>query len=122
MNMFATIHHTPHSQKKRTIANVYSKSYIASSPQVAANSIALLTTRFLPLFDELSKTGEAFDAHDLNNAMAMDFVSLVVSYIFQSRLGVDDIAPHVLPLATPLQESPSASHEEGAIEILLTWF
>lgn len=73
--MFSTIHHMPHSQKKRTIANVYSKSYIASSSQVAANAITLFSTRFLPLFEQVSKTGEPVDVHDMNNAMAMDFMS-----------------------------------------------
>src|ERR1700733_11886801 len=55
MNMFSTIHHGPHSQKKRTMANVYSKSYIASSPQVAANSHTLFSTRFLPFLQTVSK-------------------------------------------------------------------
>ncbi|EXJ54573.1 hypothetical protein A1O7_09914 [Cladophialophora yegresii CBS 114405] len=75
MNMFSTIHHGPHSQKKRTMANVYSKTYIASSPQVAANSHALFSTRVLPLLQELSESGEPTDVHDLHNAIAMDFMS-----------------------------------------------
>ncbi|OAG34796.1 hypothetical protein AYO21_11052 [Fonsecaea monophora] len=75
MNMFSTIHHGPHSQKKRTMANVYSKSFIASSPQVAANSHTLFTTRYLPLLQRLSETGEPADVHDMNNAFAMDFMS-----------------------------------------------
>ncbi|KIW25316.1 uncharacterized protein PV07_08503 [Cladophialophora immunda] len=75
MNMFSTIHHGPHSQKKRTMANVYSKSFIASSPQVAANSHTLFTTRYLPLLQKLSETGEPADVHDMNNAFAMDFMS-----------------------------------------------
>ena len=75
MNMFSTIHHNPHSQKKRTMANVYSKSYIASSPQVAANSHTLFSTRFLPLLQRLGVTGEPTDVHDMHNAFAMDFMS-----------------------------------------------
>ena len=75
MNMFSTIQHHPHSQKKRTMANVYSKSYIASSPQVAANSHTLFTTRFLPVLQRLGETGESTDVHDMNNAFAMDFMS-----------------------------------------------
>ena len=73
--MFSTIHHLPHSQKKRTIANVYSKSYIASSPQVSANGAALFSTRFLPLLEHYATTSQPVDVHDLNNAMAMDFMS-----------------------------------------------
>ncbi|KIW62481.1 hypothetical protein PV04_10654 [Phialophora macrospora] len=75
MNMFSTIHHGPHSQKKRTMANVYSKTYIASSPQVAANSHTLFSTRILPLLQKLSETGEPTDVHDMHNAIAMDFMS-----------------------------------------------
>ncbi|KIW41129.1 uncharacterized protein PV06_06716 [Exophiala oligosperma] len=75
MNMFSTIKHGPHSQKKRTMANIYSKTYIASSPQVSATSHTLFSTRFLPLFQHLSDTAEPTDVHDLNNAMTMDFMS-----------------------------------------------
>jgi unspecific monooxygenase len=75
LNMFSTIHHGPHSQKKRTMANVYSKSYIASSPQIAANSHALFSTRYLPLIQKLSDTSQPADVHDLNNAFAMDFMA-----------------------------------------------
>lgn len=57
------------------MANVYSKSFIASSPQVAANSRTLFSTRFLPLLQRISETGEAIDVHDMNNAFAMDFMS-----------------------------------------------
>lgn len=92
MNMFSTIHHLPHSQKKRTIANVYSKSYIASSPQVAANSHALFSQRFLPLLDQYSKTGEAVDVHDLNNAMAMDFMSAFQFGLRSSTNFTQDVA------------------------------
>lgn len=90
--MFSTIHHQPHSQKKRTIANVYSKSYIASSPQVAANSLALFSQRFLPLLAEYSRTGEAVDVHDLNNAMAMDFMSAFQFGLSSSTNFTQDLA------------------------------
>ncbi|KAK5451558.1 hypothetical protein LTS15_007818 [Exophiala xenobiotica] len=75
MNMFSTIHHAPHSQKKRTMANIYSKSHIAASPQVAANSHILFSTRFLPLLQNLSDNSQPTDVHSLNNAVAMDFMS-----------------------------------------------
>jgi Cytochrome P450 len=75
INMFSTVHHTPHSQKKRTMANVYSKSYLASSTQLAANSKTLLSTRFLPLLQSLSGDATPVDVHELNNALTMDFMS-----------------------------------------------
>ncbi|KEF55058.1 uncharacterized protein A1O9_08711 [Exophiala aquamarina CBS 119918] len=92
INMFSTIHHLPHSQKKRTIAHVYSKSYIASSPQVAANSVALLSTRFLPLLDHFATTSQAVDVHDLNNAMAMDFMSAFQFGLRSSTNFTQDVA------------------------------
>jgi cytochrome P450 len=75
VNMFSTLHHAPHSQKKRTMANVYSKSYLQASPQVAANSRALVLGRFLPEVQGFVETGEDVDMHDLDNAMTMDFMS-----------------------------------------------
>jgi hypothetical protein len=98
MNMFSTIHHGPHSQKKRTMANVYSKSYIASSPQVAANSHTLFSTRFLPLIQKLSETGEPYDVHDMNNAFAMDFMSAYQFGLSASTNFTQDLASrkHIL--------------------------
>jgi hypothetical protein len=75
INMFSTLEHTPHSQKKRTMANLYSKSFLASSPQIADTSRTLLSTRFLPLLQSLSESGEAADVHELNNCFTMDFMS-----------------------------------------------
>jgi hypothetical protein len=75
VNMFSTMRHGPHSQKKRTMANVYSKSYLAASPQVAANSRTLLATRILPLIHSLAQSGEPCDMHDIDNAFTMDFMS-----------------------------------------------
>lgn len=57
------------------MANVYSKTYIASSPQLAANSRTLFATRYLPLIESFAATGQAVDVHDLNNAFAMDFTT-----------------------------------------------
>ena len=75
INMFSTLEHSPHSQKKRTMANVFSKSYLANSEQVHANSKALLSTRFLPLLQSLSDNANPADVHDMNNAFTMDFMS-----------------------------------------------
>ena len=75
VNMFSTVEHTPHSQKKRTMANIYSKSTLASSDQVAANSKELMSKRFLPLIESYSETSTPANVHELNNAMTMDFMS-----------------------------------------------
>lgn len=57
------------------MANVYSKSYISSSPQIAANSHTLFFTRYLPLIQKLSEASEPTDVHDLDKAFAMDFMT-----------------------------------------------
>ncbi|RMZ79319.1 hypothetical protein DV737_g3471, partial [Chaetothyriales sp. CBS 132003] len=74
-NMFSTVHHTPHSQKKRTIANIYSKSALATSPQVVANSKVLLGKRILPLVQSLCESGTPTDVYDLSNGITMDFMA-----------------------------------------------
>ena len=74
-NMFSTLEHNPHSQKKRTMANVFSKSYLQTSEQVHHNSRALLSTRFLPLLQSLSDKSQAADVHEINNCFTMDFMS-----------------------------------------------
>ncbi|KAK5330843.1 hypothetical protein LTR70_000165 [Exophiala xenobiotica] len=75
MNMFSTVGHHPHAQKKRIMANIYSKSYIQSSTQVQANSQELLAKRFLPLMESLALSQQAFDIHEINNAFTMDFMT-----------------------------------------------
>lgn len=75
MNMFSTVKHTPHAQKKRIMANIYSKSFLQGSAQVQANSQELLSKRFLPLIKQIAESGEAVDIHEINNAFTMDFMT-----------------------------------------------
>lgn len=75
MNMFSTVGHTPHAQKKRIMANIYSKSYIQGSAQVQANSHELLTKRFMPLLEDLAVSKSEVEIHEVNNAFTMDFMT-----------------------------------------------
>ena len=68
INMFSMVGHGEHSARKRLMSNVYSKSYLQSSTQVAANSKILLTQRFLPLIQKLAESGESVNVHEMNNA------------------------------------------------------
>lgn len=79
MNMFGTVGHKPHSQKKRILANIYSKSFLQSSSQIEANSRELLFTRVLPLIDSSAQAQDACEVHEMNSAFAMDFVT---AYLF----------------------------------------
>ena len=74
-NMFSTLEHHPHAIKKRIMANIYSKSFLQTSAQVKANSIALFQDRFFPVIESFAESGEEVDVHDLNNAFTMDFMS-----------------------------------------------
>ena len=74
-NMFSTPEHHPHSVKKRIMANIYSKNFLQTSPQVKANSIALFRDRFFPILQSFSETGDEVDMYDLSNAFTMDFMS-----------------------------------------------
>lgn len=71
INMFSTVGHAEHSAKKRLLSNVYSKSYLQGSSQVAENSKALLSQRFLPLIQKLSEAEESVNVHEMNNAFTM---------------------------------------------------
>ena len=75
INMFSTLEHAPHSQKKRTMANVFSKTFLANSDQVDHNSRELLSQRFLPLLQSISDTASPVDVHEINNAFTMDFMT-----------------------------------------------
>lgn len=100
INTFTTVHHKPHSQKKRTIANIYSKSNLQGSAQVKVNSHILASARFLPLLQSFGESGEAVDVHDMNNAFTMDAVSAYQFGISHSTNFVQNLKArrHILEL------------------------
>ena len=73
--MFSTVEHGPHSAKKRMMSNIYSKSYLQSSAQIAENSLILLRDRFLPSMHDAATSQSAVDVHNMNNGFTMDFMS-----------------------------------------------
>lgn len=73
--MFSQPHHKPHSERKRLVSNIYSKSYVQTSEQLAANSLTLLSKRFLPFLQAVAGAGTALDVHDMNNGFTTDFMS-----------------------------------------------
>jgi hypothetical protein len=72
--MFSTVGHAEHSVKKRLLSNVYSKSFLQGSQQVAENSKALLSQRLLPLIQSFAESGESVEVHGMNNGFTMDFM------------------------------------------------
>ena len=79
-NMFSMIAHGPHSVRKRIVSHVYSKSFIQTSPTMAAIEKILLYERLLPLLR--SRAGNALDAYLLFNTAALDAIT---GYVFGVR-------------------------------------
>ncbi|KAL8777931.1 MAG: hypothetical protein Q9213_007644 [Squamulea squamosa] len=77
--MFSTKESKPHAARKRLVSNVYSKSFIQSSPEVHEVTRIILHERLLPSLDLFAAKGSPIEVHEFNYAITMDFVS---SYLF----------------------------------------
>ncbi|MCJ1242360.1 hypothetical protein MMC14_010368 [Varicellaria rhodocarpa] len=86
--MFSTTEREPHSVRKRMISNVYSKSYLQSSPEVHEISHSLIRKRLLPLLNIFAETERSVDVLELNHAIAMDFIC---AYLFGLSSGTNFI-------------------------------
>ncbi|KAI1633501.1 cytochrome P450 3A12 [Biscogniauxia mediterranea] len=130
--MFSSVHSKHHSIRKRMVSNVYSKSYINSSPSLAAQSDVILNSRLVPLLESSmseSQIPHGVDVHSLFSAVAMDFIS---AYCFGIRHGANFIQnkalrDHWLCLYSTrkgygffAQELPRLSRALGSLGISLT--
>lgn len=80
-NLVSTYDNKAHGGKKRMLAKVYTKSYLASSPDLKTLSRVLLEERLLSLLRD-SVEGEengVMDVYSLNQAIGSDFMS---AYLF----------------------------------------
>ena len=68
------------------ITNIYSKSFIQSSPDMRALTEEILFNRLLPLIDSFAAENSCLDALELNLASSMDFMN---AYIFGLANGSD---------------------------------
>lgn len=92
INMFSTVGHQGHSARKRMMSNVYSKSFLQTSSQIAENSSTLLRDQFLPLLHQAAEQSAAIDVHEMNNGFTMDFMSAYLFGIASStRFSVDSV-------------------------------
>ncbi|KAI8960456.1 cytochrome P450 [Daldinia sp. FL1419] len=88
---FSSTHAKHHSLRKRMVSHVYSKSYISTSPALAAQADIIINSRLLPLIQESVLTSQqphGIDVHSLFCATAMDFIS---AYCFGARRSADFI-------------------------------
>lgn len=74
-SLFTMTDSKPHSVRKRMISNVYSKSYLQSSPDMAKLSEEIIFNRLFPILESLATKGTPTNVLDLNFAAAMDFIT-----------------------------------------------
>ena len=86
--MFSMANSKPHSIRKRMISNVYSKSYLQSSPEVHAISKIMIFDRLLPLLEEAAANKQPIDVLELNFSSTMDFI---IAFIFGLQNGTNFI-------------------------------
>ncbi|KAL2868865.1 cytochrome P450 [Aspergillus lucknowensis] len=79
VSMFTMTGSKAHSTRKRMLSNIYSKSFLQSSPHLRLISRTIIYNRLLPLLQEASISKEETNVHDLNQGLTMDFVS---AYLF----------------------------------------
>ncbi|KAL8717461.1 MAG: hypothetical protein Q9225_005300 [Loekoesia sp. 1 TL-2023] len=90
-NMVTLLDHKSHSVQKRSISNLYSKSYLQDSPDLRVITNDLLLHKFLPAIDSTARENRPIDIFDLTQALGMDFTS---AYLFGSENGtrfVEDV-------------------------------
>ncbi|KZZ97873.1 Cytochrome P450 [Ascosphaera apis ARSEF 7405] len=78
-SMFSMVKSKTHSQRKRMISNIYSKSFLQGSDHMAAISKTVIFKRLLPILYDASQTGKDIEMYLLNNCTTFEFVN---GYIF----------------------------------------
>lgn len=77
--MFTMTGSKPHSARKRMLSNIYSKSFLQSSPHLSAISRTIIYDRLLPILQEAESSKSPVDVYEINQALTMYFVS---AYLF----------------------------------------
>ena len=84
--MFAKLASKPHSERKRMMTNVYSKSLLQTSPDMGKLSHSIIHDRLLPVVRSVAAKRSPLDVFDFSQAIAMDFIS---AYLFGLSNGTD---------------------------------
>lgn len=88
-NMFSERRSKEHSLRKRMVSNVYSKSFLQSSPNAAAQAETIINERLLPTLDASLAEG-GIDVYSLFLAVVMDFISAYIWGLARSTNFVQD--------------------------------
>jgi hypothetical protein len=83
--MFAMGPNKPHSERKRMITHVYSKSYIQNSPELNEIVSTMLSERLLPQVRKRAQTENPISVHKENKAFIMD---ITTAYFFGLGMGL----------------------------------
>ncbi|KAK2764532.1 hypothetical protein FQN54_009227 [Arachnomyces sp. PD_36] len=85
-NLVSTLKLKPHSDQKRLLSKVYSKTFLQDSVDLQKSSSLILSERLLPLVDEAVKAEEPFNVFPVFEAVGMDFTS---AYLFGTSHGTN---------------------------------
>ncbi|KAL3463413.1 cytochrome P450 [Aspergillus heterothallicus] len=91
VSMFTMTGSKAHSTRKRMLSNIYSKSFLQSSPHLRLISRTIIFDRLLPILEESAVSKIETDVHDLNQGLIMDFVS---AYLFGLANGTNFLQNH----------------------------
>lgn len=73
--LFATIHSTQHSARRRLLSNIYSKSYLQNSTDIASFTSHILIQNVLPKIATSAANSSSIDVLRLNTAYSMDVMA-----------------------------------------------
>lgn len=94
--MFSMTQRSPHKERKRILANLYSKSTLFSSPEMQKISQVLLQERLLPTIESSIRGKNTLDVLELSLATSIDFIT---AYLF----GLHNSTDFVLDIDTRKQ-------------------
>ncbi|KAH7020933.1 cytochrome P450 [Microdochium trichocladiopsis] len=92
-NTFSSTQSKHHSVRKRMVSNVYSKSYIATSPATHAQGNVIVNDRLMPLLQKSASQKQqphGINVHSLFCAVAMDFITAYCFGISRSSNFIQD--------------------------------
>ncbi|KAH9862454.1 hypothetical protein IAQ61_009870 [Plenodomus lingam] len=84
-NMFSTERNKPHSQRKRMLSNIYSKSFVTTNEALLAQMSAILYKRFLPRLEATLANDEEGGVLNIYALLSGTTMDIVTAYIFGLR-------------------------------------
>lgn len=83
-NMFSSLQSAPHAMRKRRISNIYSKTFLQSSPDFERIIWEITSQRLLPLFSKAARMKNVENVFPIYKSTAMD---ITTSYFFGLSAG-----------------------------------